>query len=140
MSDVPGIAERNAADIASVEHVVGDVQQELAAAHKRYMDELQRISDRYYYAARKAHVHHFIEHAGLMNEHLKVMRDAAANGIDIHTLNVHNSGRFPMELYQAQYLAEKFSCMFTPYFDEASWRAFVESCERDGCGQWKAPG
>lgn len=94
----------------------------LGEARSRDNEETLRyaesISGQFYAAAAKLGLHSFIEHCGLMNEHLKVLRRAHDAGHDIHMFNVHGSASFPMKTYEAQYLAEKFSYIFAAYLDE----------------------
>ncbi len=90
----------------------------------------------YYRAAQQLGIHTFIEHTGFMNEHLKILRKAVNAGIDIEMLNNHNDTVVKVEPYEADYLAEKFACMFAPILkDKKSWRIFVESAENKGCGE-----
>lgn len=86
---------------------------------------LQKVADDYYVGAVRTGVHAFIEHTGIMAEHLTLLKQAAAAGLQAEHINVHGSERQPMHGFQAQYLGEKFACIFAPYFTPETFDVFV---------------
>jgi hypothetical protein len=99
------------------------------------LDELEALSNLYYRATQKIGIHTFIEHTGFINEHLKILRRALSEGTDIAMLSNHNELIVDVKPYEAQYLAEKFACMFAPILKEKNcWKLFVEAAESEGCG------
>lgn len=63
------------------------------------------------------HVHAFIEHCGLMGEHVNILRDLLARGIDFTHINGHGDTdkALPIKSYRLRYLQKKFDCMFAPF-------------------------
>lgn len=98
--------------------------------------EMQNLSNDYYRRAQAIGIHTFIEHAGFINEHIKILSRALIDhDVDIAMLNNHTGGSIQVHDYEAAYLAEKFACMFAPIFkSRAAWKAFVKEAEREGCG------
>jgi len=101
------------------------------AASKEKLTRLKGISNAFYDAARAAGVHSFIEHTGLMNEHLNLLRLAAVAGVDPEFVSRHGSAVVPMAGHHAQYLGEKFACIFSPFFTEETWAVFRSVVEAD---------
>lgn len=56
--------------------------------------------------------HAFCEWAGVMREHIKVCRDALAQGIDFTEADVHRGQTLPVAPHHLAYLNEKIGCMF----------------------------
>lgn len=75
-------------------------------------NNMQTISDAFYYNARRHQNHAFIEFAGLMNEYIKICRDSLESGIDFTECNIHSGKPLAIQPFQAAYLAEKFECIF----------------------------
>ncbi len=65
----------------------------------------------FYRMAQMADFHQFLEHAGIMNEHVKICRAAAAQGIDFAT-----TAKLPIQTYEAAYIGEKVGCIFGESF------------------------
>jgi len=76
--------------------------------------KMQAASDRFYSGATDAGCHPFIEFCGLMNEYIKVCRDARDCGVDFSEANTHSGRALPLAAHQAAYIAEKFNCIFGP--------------------------
>ena len=105
--------------------------EELLAASKEKLARLEAIANTFYAASAMAGVHSFIEHTGLMNEHIKLLRLAAAAGIDPEFVSRHGGQGVPMAGYHAQYLGEKFGCMFAPFFTKETWQIFCRVVEKE---------
>lgn len=73
-----------------------------------------RVRDTFYWQAIQTGCHPFIEFCGFMGEYVKVCEEAAREGIDFRQANTHTGEALPMKPWQAQYLAEKFDCIFGP--------------------------
>jgi len=78
---------------------------------------MAEIADAFYWSAFVARVHSFIEFAGLMNEFIKLCSEAEVQDIDWTQSNVHSqAATLPMQTWHAQYLGEKFGCIFAGTF------------------------
>lgn len=101
----------------------------ISAEAKAQLVAMQAASDAFYRAAVKIGVHAFIEHAGLMNEHINVLRRLAEAGVDIAFVNVH-CGNVPpesrMKGHHGAYLGEKFACIFSQVMSQQGWKAFTD--------------
>lgn len=96
------------------------------------LKDARALSDSFYAAATRLGMHAIIEHTGLINEHLKMLQRAHDAGCDLLYANKHSAEAMPpMPKHEAEYLAEKFMCMFAPFFDDAAWAAFLAACERE---------
>jgi hypothetical protein len=97
---------------------------------------MQTVSNMYYRSCQQVGIHTFIEHTGFINEHLKILTRALVDeDVNIAHLNNHGETTLRVMPYEADYLAEKFACMFAPILkDKAAWKAFVASAESKGCG------
>lgn len=62
--------------------------------------------------------HAFIEFSGLMNEYINLCFSSLQGGINFSAANRHSGKPLKMTTYQAEYLAEKFACIFGATFDE----------------------
>ena len=78
------------------------------------IDKMERVSSAFYYQAIHVGAHAFIEFNGLMNEYIKICRQALEKGIDFRQANTHNEIALPMETFQMAYLAEKLDCIYGP--------------------------
>ena len=76
----------------------------------RKMNEASSI---FYSLAVRTGVHPFIEFTGLMNEYIKICRNAHNNGIDFSACNTHTNSSLPMEPHEIDYINEKLECIFT---------------------------
>lgn len=77
---------------------------------------MRRLSDAFYGNAVRIGNHAFIEFAGLMNEYIKMCVDTVEAGGDFTQCNVHTGQSLSIRPHQAEYLAEKFECIFGPTF------------------------
>lgn len=77
---------------------------------------MHRVSAEFYRMAIQGGVHTFIEFTGFMNEYIKLCEDAHRSGHDFIHANAHGGDEnpLPMETYHAEYIAEKFNCIFGP--------------------------
>ena len=77
---------------------------------------LQMMSDasnRFYAAATRIGHHAFIEFTGLLNEYIKLCRNAHEQGIDFTETDIHGRGQpLPMQSYERDYLSEKLECIY----------------------------
>ena len=77
------------------------------------LDRMDALSRAFYWSAfEDAGCHGFIEFNGFMNEYIGVCRASMEVGIDFRSADVHSGTALLMTGYQAQYLAEKFNCIF----------------------------
>lgn len=78
-------------------------------------DILKRMkvaSSNFYLAAVSAGCHAFIEFTGLMNEFIKVCKEADDAGIDWLHANVHGDIHLPFQSHHIKYLSEKIECIY----------------------------
>lgn len=77
---------------------------------------MHRVSSSFYTMAAMCGVHTLIEFTGFINEYIKLCEDAHKAGIDFIHANAHGGDEnpLPMETYHAEYIAEKFNCIFGP--------------------------
>lgn len=69
-------------------------------------------SNRFYARATRIGCHPFIEFTGLMNEYIKLCRNALERGIDFTETSVHGGKALPMQSYERDYLSEKLECIY----------------------------
>lgn len=91
------------------------------------LTKMHNVSSAFYVAAQRTGCHAFIEFTGLMNEFIKTCRRAFDEGQDFTQANVHSGQALPMKTYEADYLGEKFECIYGPTLadDPALARAFM---------------
>jgi hypothetical protein len=82
---------------------------------------MTRTSEHFYASARLVGVHPFIEFTGLMNEYIKICRDAHAHGIDFTECNAHSGQKLPLRHQHLDYLNEKLECIY-------GGRVVIEQC------------
>lgn len=70
---------------------------------------MNSVSDLFYLGAIRTNCHPFIEFTGLMNEYIKISRQAAGAGIDFT-----QAVPLPMQDFEALYLAKKLNCILGP--------------------------
>lgn len=95
--------------------------------------KMRRASAIFYGLAVQTHCHSFIEFTGFMNEFIKLCEAAEEKGIDWTMSNVHVQGsHFPMKPHHAEYLGEKFGCIFagTLGSDDKLMDAFIAAVKR----------
>jgi hypothetical protein len=80
------------------------------------IEQMQHASDEFYSRAQKIGNHPFIEFTGFMNEYIKMCKEAAASGFEFPRANTHTEMAIPMQHYHADYIGEKFDCIFGPSF------------------------
>lgn len=101
---------------------------------REMIPKMAAVSSDFYGKAVMIGVHPFIEFCGLMNKYIDLCREAVAQGYDFASTSVHGSTEaLKMETHHASYLAEKFACIFSPYFARAPklWRTFVQHVEAE---------
>jgi hypothetical protein len=93
------------------------------------LTKMQTASNTFYSQAAAAGCHAFIEFTGLMNEFIKLCREAEENKIDWVRANVHGDIHLPFKPWHIEYLSEKLECIFgkqiklvdPPIHNEATW-------------------
>lgn len=94
--------------------------------------KLELLRDSFYNVAVSIGVHAFIEHAGIMNEHIALLRRAREAGVEPYATNKHcGSSGVEMASHQATYIAEKFACIFGPFLSRETWNAFQRTVEAE---------
>jgi len=68
----------------------------------------------YYGMAVGTGCHAFIEFTGFLNEWVRICAENMEDGIDFLDADQHSGAVMKMHAYQAEYLAEKFKCVFGP--------------------------
>jgi hypothetical protein len=96
-------------------------KQELEATLKQ-MDTAAQI---FYAAAQKTDFHQFLEFTGFMREYTKVCAELLKRGVDF----TEETGE--LKGYEAQYIGEKFGCIFTPLLHKSpgGFKAFLEGAK-----------
>jgi hypothetical protein len=92
--------------------------------------KMQSASSVFYSMAVRSGNHAFIEFTGFMNEYINLCQAALAEGRDFTEANVHvGQPLFPMRPHHANYLGEKFGCIFASSFhgDETLIEAFKQA-------------
>lgn len=78
------------------------------------LEKMAAVTKDFYGPATMTGCHAFIEFCGFMNEYIQVCRNSMDQGVDFMDSNTHNEKGLRMETYHAEYLAEKFDCIFGP--------------------------
>lgn len=68
--------------------------------------------------------HAFLEFCGLMSKFTDLCRVAAEQGIEFPNANTHSGVAMPVDEHHIRYLAEKFDCIYGPFFKgnpELAW-------------------
>ncbi len=98
------------------------MKQELTAERRAELEQqlrtMQAISDTFYRQAVVCGVHAFIEFTGFMNEYIKICRENLEAGIDYSETDTHSVQSLDIAEYQADYLGEKFNCIFGNAFKD----------------------
>jgi len=81
---------------------------------KEALRRMRVVSNSFYGPATATGCHAFIEFCGFMNEFIKVCEGTMNAGEDFLDSNTHNEKGLVMQPYEADYLAEKFDCIFGP--------------------------
>lgn len=90
------------------QHVYSHEERELM------LQQMQRVSDKFYTMAIQIGCHPFIEFCGLMNEYIKVCSETHRAGIDFTNATAHSGHALRMQHYHAEYLGEKLGCIYGP--------------------------
>ena len=77
------------------------------------LQQMQLASDVFYQLARQIGNHPFIEFTGLMNEYIKICKNAHESGVDFTECNKHSNQHLPMLDFEINYINEKLECIFT---------------------------
>ena len=90
------------------------------------LNRMQAVSNAFYREAIHVGNHPFIEFCGFMNEYIKMAQAAHSSGQDFTEATEHNGIPLPMAAYNAEYLGEKFACIFGPTFraNPEMWEVF----------------
>jgi len=76
--------------------------------------DMQIASDEFYRSAVAINNHPFIEFAGLMNEYIKLCREALKQGIDFTQASTHTGVALPFQAFHIAYLGDKLDCIYGP--------------------------
>jgi hypothetical protein len=83
---------------------------------RKIIATLRAVNDRFYWDAFHAGAgsacHAFIEFAGLQAKFIDMCEQALVAGIEFPFANRHSRTPWPMETHHAEYLGEKFHCIF----------------------------
>jgi hypothetical protein len=95
---------------------------------KVMIEKMESISSAFYSHAVRVGCHPFIEFTGFMNEYIKLCHNALAENVDFAMASVHSGGALPIKDYEADYIGEKFECIFGPTFaaNPEAAKVFVE--------------
>lgn len=93
-------------------------------------DKMTAASNDFYVAATRTGNHAFIEFTGLMNEYIKICREAAHTGVDFTQASTHTRMAIPIQSHQAFYLAEKLNCILGPALGQMKPALRKEFCDR----------
>jgi hypothetical protein len=78
---------------------------------------MREVSNAFYAAASQVGNHAFIEFTGFMNEYIRVCETTLAAGKDFTASNIHTDGdALVLREIHAEYMGEKFSCVFEKSF------------------------
>lgn len=115
-----GVARDVAENEAKQSHHVGSLQQYTQDELEEIVSRMDRISSDVYWLMFRRGIGSdappFLEFCGLMSKYVQVCRAAAKKGVQFPFANEHTGMALPMETYDVDYLAEKFACIFGPYF------------------------
>jgi hypothetical protein len=89
---------------------------------------LEHINGLYYERTQRVGIHSFIEHTGLMIEHLKLLRLALKAGIDPEHVNGFQGIVMPGST--ARYIGERFAYIFAPFFTLETWQEFCDEVSK----------
>ena len=78
------------------------------------VEKMRVASESMYWISITPGVHAFIEFGGMVSKYIDLCARAAEQGVDFTQANVHSGTTLPMEEHDAEYLAEKFECIFGP--------------------------
>lgn len=92
--------------------VCAGYRRELAGELAACLVKMQAASDGFYAAAVRTGNHAFIEWAGLINEHIKLCREAAERGEDFRQFSVHTGARHQLADFHRSYILEKLDCIY----------------------------
>jgi hypothetical protein len=85
-----------------------------AEEREAMLTAMQETSSAFYRCATRIGCHPFIEFTGLMNEYIKICRQAHAAGLDFTQASAHSGIALPMQTFEAEYLGEKLGCIYGP--------------------------
>jgi hypothetical protein len=83
---------------------------------EKMLEVMRHSSIQFYSTSVLLGVHPFIEMTGFMNEYINICEQALKQGIDFTDTSIHTGGELPIQPYQANYLGEKFGCIFATTF------------------------
>lgn len=91
------------------------------------LDAMEKASRAFYAAAVQTGVHGFIEFTGLMNEYIAMLR---ATPGELWEVNKHTGTGPKMYGHHAEYLGEKFGCIYGPALKDPNLlRVFLRAAE-----------
>lgn len=82
---------------------------------------MDRLCSDFYWACFTAGMgsrcHPFLEFNGIMSKYVNLCSNAAAQGFQFPAANQHSGLALPMQDHDVDYFAEKFACIFGPFFE-----------------------
>ena len=100
-------------------------------------DALQRARDlanSYYALGTQTGIHSMIEWCGVMGEYVKMLEEAAAQGLDPREVDQHGSVVVTVPDFMVQYFCEKLGCQLKPFIrgtNRATWRRYIDEWFED---------
>lgn len=87
---------------------------------RRIIGKLRTLTGTFYWMCFRADIgtecHPFMEFNGLLSKYVQLCANAAEAGLPFPIASVHTGLPLPMAAHDVEYLAEKFACIFGPYF------------------------
>jgi hypothetical protein len=82
------------------------------------------LASSYYPLGVQTGVHAMIEWCGVMGEHVKMMEDAFAQGIEPNNIDQHSGVTVKAKPYRVAYICEKIGCQLKPFIkaDADLWK------------------
>lgn len=81
---------------------------------KETLQQMQKLSDDFYLRTIQLYCHPFIEFTGFLNQYIQMCRRTLESGVDFTELNGHSGRGLAMDEIDADYIFEKFNCIFGP--------------------------
>jgi hypothetical protein len=95
------------------------------------------LAQSYYPLATQTGIHSMIEWCGVMGEYVKMLEEAAAQGLDPREVDQHGSAAVTVPDFMIQYFCEKLGCQLKPFIrgtNKAAWRRYINEWFEEGRG------
>lgn len=91
---------------------------ERTEALRKVICDMNAVASIFYGLAARTNCHTFIEFTGFMTEYIKLCEDTLDAGYDFTAITAHSDTPSPAPFpeFRAEYLGEKFGCIFLPWF------------------------